>query len=114
VLGLVLVAGLLQIRRAESMADRRAAEIVGDGDAVIYALTRSAVSHPVEQQVIEHYEKQVLSNLQNPTLADLVQSLKAGNDPVGDINWRVRLLRTHPLVVERIANIVNHFGTSIA
>ncbi|MFO7902072.1 MAG: M48 family metalloprotease [Pirellulaceae bacterium] len=108
------IACRLYSQHMEKAADIDAVQIVGDPDRVLVALAQSGDYWPAEKATVDQYVAQHLGNVANYTLNDVIRTVKSGGDPCSGVDWRERLFRSHPLLVERIANVVGIFGSKLA
>jgi len=96
---------LLYIRHAEKQADVEAATMVGDPDTVIGALAASVDDYPAELGILQSY-----GNDMNAVVANI----KGGVPLSQGITLRDKAFRTHPTVLERVANVVIKCGSNLA
>ena len=113
--GLVVVGLLwmLYFQHAERQADIQAVTIVGNPDSVILALARSAHAYPLEVATIDSFVSAHGLTPPQYGISDVVRFIKAGADPRAGTHWRLRLFRTHPLPVQRVAALVKSFGSNL-
>lgn len=115
ILALVLFAMicLAYCRYVEQQADREAAKMVENSDLVLRALVTTGDYWPTERALLDQFASLNLGTISDYDGYDLVRSLNAGADPASGIDAKRRLFRSHPLLVERMANLIRTFGTDI-
>jgi Zn-dependent protease with chaperone function len=97
----------------EKRADLEAARIVDNPDAVLIALARCVDHYPTEIQYMNAFAAQHLANPDDYALDDIVRAIKDGARIHTKVTWMDRYLRSHPLVLFRIENIVKAAGSNL-
>jgi Zn-dependent protease with chaperone function len=106
------LAGLAYCRHLERTADLAAAQLLGDGDAMLLSLARCGHAIGSERGQLDLFASLHLGG-GNYSLLDILRCLKAGGDPAAGVDWKLRLFRSHPLLLERLSQIMRAYGTSL-
>jgi Zn-dependent protease with chaperone function len=115
---LVLCLGVMALcqlysQYAEKQADLQAAKIIGDGDAVLWALAHTSKACPSEAAVVRQFAAAHLGVTTGFSIVDVIRCLKNGGNPSVGVSLRQRLFRSHPLLTERFAFIIRELGTKV-
>ena len=112
-IGGTMALGLAYSQYLERRADLEAARIVDNPDSVLIALARCVDHYPTEVQYMNAFAAQHLPNPDDYALDDIVRAIKDGARIHTKVTLMDRYLRSHPLVLFRIENVVKTMGSSM-